>query len=155
VVIEFTVPLPPRPLLRHRYLIRYRGAGRWKVPYIHTHPAEQSEVDKRAFLTLAKPHRPRKPLEGPLQLDLVFIMPRPESWSRAKATAALSGVAWPTGKPDTDNLVKLVQDALNGVFWLDDAQVCVGSQRKVYGASPRTEVRITELAGPKGAATLF
>jgi Holliday junction resolvase RusA-like endonuclease len=27
-------------------------------------------------------------------------------------------------KPDVDNLAKLVMDALNGIFWEDDRQVC-------------------------------
>jgi Holliday junction resolvase RusA-like endonuclease len=125
------------------------------MPFIGTYTDPATAQAEREFLTYAMQHKPREPLQGALQLDLVFVLAVPSSWPAAKRTAALSGALWPTGTPDTDNLLKLVQDALNGVFWNDDAQVCVGSQRKVYGASPRTEVRITELAGPEGAATLF
>lgn len=45
---------------------------------------------------------------------------------------------------DLDNLAKLVLDALNGVAWEDDRQVCLLHARKISGASiwTRTEVEI-------------
>lgn len=45
---------------------------------------------------------------------------------------------------DGDNLMKLVSDALSGVLYRDDKQVCEGEFRRVYGAGDkaRTEVRV-------------
>lgn len=37
-----------------------------------------------------------------------------------------------TQKPDMDNLVKLLKDALNKIVWDDDAQVCSTFARKVW-----------------------
>lgn len=44
-----------------------------------------------------------------------------------------------------DNLAKLVKDALNGVFWRDDAQVVDLTVKKRYSDVPRTEVMIEEV----------
>ncbi|MEJ2886121.1 RusA family crossover junction endodeoxyribonuclease [Actinomycetospora aeridis] len=44
---------------------------------------------------------------------------------------------------DTDNLIKLVADALNGVVWADDSQVTEVSGRTVHGSDqPRTVVEL-------------
>ena len=45
-------------------------------------------------------------------------------------------------RPDTDNLVKLVKDALTGVYWKDDSQVQIGGAFKLYSHTPRTEVEL-------------
>lgn len=38
---------------------------------------------------------------------------------------------WHTGVPDGDNILKAVQDALTGVAWRDDSQVCQATVCKV------------------------
>lgn len=44
----------------------------------------------------------------------------------------IDGLISPTKKPDMDNVVKIVLDALNGFAWHDDAQVVDLSVMKVY-----------------------
>lgn len=154
-MIEFVVALPPRPKLRARHVLRFKGSGKFRQPYIAVITPDQTIIDEQSFLRLATKHAPRKPLSGPLELSLLFVMPIMPSWSARERADAAAGVAFPTGKPDVDNMVKLVKDALNEVFWHDDAQVCVVHARKVYGQSPRTEVRIVEIAGPAEAMRLF
>lgn len=48
-------------------------------------------------------------------------------------------------KPDIDNYVKLVLDALNGIAWEDDNAVASIAASKGYSFEPRTEVCITYL----------
>lgn len=48
-------------------------------------------------------------------------------------------------KPDIDNYVKLVLDALNGIAWKDDNAVASIAASKGYSFEPRTEVCITYL----------
>jgi Holliday junction resolvase RusA-like endonuclease len=43
--------------------------------------------------------------------DVTFWMPMPKSWSKKKRYA-MAG-SWHTGKPDLDNLLKALMDALN------------------------------------------
>ena len=50
-----------------------------------------------------------------------------------------------TGKPDIDNIAKLVMDALNGQAWADDSQVVELAVRKSprrRGGAPATHVRV-------------
>lgn len=50
----------------------------------------------------------------------------------------------PAGRPDLDNVVKLVLDALNGLAFLDDALVCelAASKRWVAARGDQTGYRI-------------
>ncbi len=144
VFVVSGVPVPKgRP--RARVIERYSPEKRRKVPTPQIYTPPETVAAEQAFLQMAKPHRPRKPLTGPLRVDLLFVLPVPASWPARDKAAALSGAKWPTGKPDRDNFEKLVLDALNGVFYVDDSQVCTGEITKIYGLDPRTEVRITPL----------
>ena len=46
----------------------------------------------------------------------------PKSWTKAKKAAAAAYEILP-GKPDIDNIAKIVLDSFNGVVFEDDAQV--------------------------------
>jgi len=48
----------------------------------------------------------------------------------------------PTKKPDMDNIVKVVSDALNAIAFRDDAQIVDCQVRKFYSYQPRIEVTI-------------
>lgn len=66
-------------------------------------------------------HYRQKPRTGPVRLSLFFGMPRPGRlcWKRRPMTRCPH-----VGRPDLDNLVKGVKDALRGVLFVDDSQVC-------------------------------
>lgn len=80
------------------------------------------------------------PLEGPLRLVAVFVLPRPKR---------LKGLAreWAPKKPDVDNLFKPF-DSLNGMLWRDDSQIVATAIRKVYACGdeqPCVEVEVITL----------
>lgn len=77
----------------------------------------------------------RPPLEGPIALTMQAVFPIPASWSKRKKALALTGEIRPTGKPDIDNLIKVI-DGLNGIVFRDDAQVWRVEASKVYGDRP-------------------
>lgn len=92
------------------------------------------------------------PKDTPLYLSCSFYIERPKGHY---GTGRNAGVikdrferAWPTGRPDLSNLVKLVEDALTKLAWADDDQV-VAIERpvKLYAERPRTEIRIKVLGG--------
>ncbi len=70
------------------------------------------------------------PLTDPLEVNMVFYMPIPESWSKTRKAEAAGTSHYK--KPDLDNLAKAVMDGLNGIVWQDDAQIVQMSIRKVY-----------------------
>ena len=56
----------------------------------------------------------------------------PKSWTKAKKAAAQVNEIYP-GKPDIDNIAKIVLDSFNGVVFEDDAQVYDLRVIKTYG----------------------
>lgn len=58
------------------------------------------------------------PISGAVGMDMLFVFPRRKSAPKSEPW----GLPKPT-KPDIDNLVKAVLDALNGVAFSDDGQV--------------------------------
>lgn len=69
----------------------------------------------------------------------------PKSWSKKKRNQALSGIIKPKVKPDCDNVIKCVLDALNGVAYYDDTQVIFVSCEKKYAEEGSVLVHIEEI----------
>lgn len=82
-----------------------------------------------------------KPEEGPVNLYCVFRFSCPTSWSMRRQRAAIAGMDHP-GKPDIDNLVKAVMDALTGYAWGDDKQVVLISAYKCYDVADGMTIRV-------------
>lgn len=82
------------------------------------------------------------PATGPLELELVFHLPIPASWSNRRREEARRGLLRHTSRPDVDNLAKLVCDAANGILWEDDAQLVLVTMSKAYGMTPGTAVTL-------------
>lgn len=79
------------------------------------------------------------PLEGAVELDLFFRLPRRQKHRRRdlKRDAAV--------RPDADKLTRAIKDALSGVLYRDDGQVTTLRVRKRIAlyADPQTGVRIS------------
>lgn len=69
----------------------------------------------------------------------------PKSASKKKRMAMLSEEIRPTKKPDGDNILKAVADALNGVCYKDDKSIVKMSIEKFYSDVPRIEVVVQEV----------
>lgn len=87
----------------------------------------------------------RSPTSAPVRLDVVFFFSIPSSWPAWKQAAAQERYIAHTVKPDKDNLEKAIKDALNGIVWVDDAQVCDGGTQKLYSNEPGVLIDVTEL----------
>nr|DAL98062.1 MAG TPA: Endodeoxyribonuclease RusA [Caudoviricetes sp.] len=85
------------------------------------------------------------PIDRACCLNLKVFRSMPKSFSKKKREEALLGYIRPTTKPDTDNYVKGVLDALNGTVLKDDSVVCEIFAQKFYSERPRIEVFIDDL----------
>ena len=125
----------PQPKQRPRFN-RYSG-----VAYTprETHEYERSVRD--AFRV--KYPRAVKIL-GALTVSIDAYFEPPNGASKIMREKMLSGEVRPAKKPDADNLIKSICDAMNGVAYVDDGQVVSVSCRKLYSNVARVEVVITD-----------
>lgn len=84
-------------------------------------------------------------LIGPIRLTVSIGVSVPKSWTKKKQAAAMQQTIRPTGKPDADNMAKLIADALNGIVWKDDSQIVDLSVIKNYSAKPFTLLQVLAL----------
>ena len=60
----------------------------------------------------------------PLEVAVFAIFAPSQSVSQKVRALMLNGEILPTKRPDGDNIIKVVLDALNGVVFHDDGQIC-------------------------------
>ena len=77
----------------------------------------------------------------PLAMSCCFMLTKPKSGPNSKRADG-EGC---TKKPDLDNLVKLVKDALNGVAYDDDSAIVKLTAEKQWSSHPCTIVNVWRL----------
>ena len=112
---------------------RFRRTGKFVQTY-----TPKKTVDFEALIRKAaeKAMGGMEPLETPVALYCYVRLPVPKSYPKKRLEACLSGFEAPTKKPDIDNSIKVVQDALNGVICKDDAQIVSLHATKKYDMNP-------------------
>lgn len=81
----------------------------------------------------------------PVSMIITAIWPWPKSWSEKKKTSNQG--RYKTSRPDADNVGKLISDSLNGIVFVDDAQVVDLKITKLYGPSAETRVTVEPIEG--------
>lgn len=110
----------------------------------------KANVDWKAYLrVLAIDQLPTdwEPLSDALELHVDFSFAPLRSMSK-KLRARIAGgeIVYKPSRPDLcDNLMKGLCDALTGVVWRDDAQICRVSSVKRYGDKPGIAITVTPL----------
>lgn len=69
----------------------------------------------------------------PVVLEVDFFFNRPQSVPKKRE--------YPVVKPDVDKLLRAICDALEGILYVQDAQVIDAHPRKFYGSPERVEIR--------------
>lgn len=80
---------------------------------------------------------------SPIKLSIVAYVPLLSKFKKQEKIDALNGKIKPSGKPDSDNLIKVIMDALNKLAYDDDKYIYKIEVEKVYSDLPRTEVCIS------------
>ena len=109
--------LPGTPVAKAR--ARSTSNGR------HYTPEKTREYERRiaAKAKQAMSSQGFAPLTEPVDLELMIWQEIPRSWPEWKRQAALRADIAPTTKPDASNVLKSVEDACNGIVWMDDCQI--------------------------------
>ena len=136
----YTVPVA-QPRQRHAVVTTKAGRS-----FLHNYTPRDHPVNayKAALILEAKRMR-AKPADGPVVMMVDFYLPRPKRLMRKKDP---DGPIPHTAKPDIDNLLKSTKDALRGIAWRDDSQVCSTHARKWYAAkNDKPHVKIVLIQG--------
>ena len=85
-----------------------------------------------------------EPLETPVNLYLYIRVPIPKSYSKKKVEDCLNGLDKPIRKPDASNILKSVEDGMNGVVYKDDSQIVNLHVTKVYSSLAGVDICVKE-----------
>ena len=83
-------------------------------------------------------------LETPVSVFLYVRLSVPQSYTKKRREACLSGAEKPCKKPDIDNIAKTYLDAMNGVIFVDDTQVVDLHVKKLYTEKAGVDVMVME-----------
>jgi len=132
--LTFSVPGNPVPQPRARVSTR-GGFARAYTPADHPIHAYRAAIAAAAIEAGATPTD-----SAPITLIVDLVWTRPKSHFRK---SGLKPDAPRLPRPDCSNCLKGIEDALNGIAWVDDTQVGRVVVEKSYGDEPRTVVRIS------------
>ena len=132
--MTITVTVPGDPVAKGRP--RFTRTGQSYTP------AKTKKFENLVRLAYSLQQPDRDPAEGPIELTVRAYFSIPKSWSKKKQAEAATEQMKKISKPDLDNCLKAVQDGLNGVAWLDDAQVTDTHMSKRYSLKPRVDIII-------------
>ena len=130
-VFTFEIPGPIRGKGRPRFV---RATGRTYTP--------ADTMNAEAWVKHCAVQAGAKPTCLPVRLWVTIAVAVPESWPRKKRDQALANAMKPTGKPDLDNIAKLIGDSLNGICWQDDKQIFEMTVQRHYAHVARTVVTV-------------
>lgn len=136
--ITFTVPGPPKGKARARTV----HTGGRTFSYTPEETVLYENLVKTCFYqSRAHPFD----ADEELKANIIAYYPIAKSTSKKKRQQMLAGLIRPTKKPDLDNVIKSILDALNKVAYHDDTQIVSLSVEKFYSDAPRVEVSISNL----------
>lgn len=136
--LHFHVPGVPVAKGRPRTVVRGKFAS-------HYTPKPTVQYENLVKAQAAQAMQGRPPMEGPCALTIIACFPWPKSTTK-KRRAAVDG-AWKDTKPDVDNVLKAVKDAMNGVVYRDDSQIATVTASKVLHDVPGLRVIVQSLEG--------
>lgn len=143
--IRFTVPGTPVGKGRPRFAGVY---GRSKV-YTDKKTKEFENRVKAAYLKKFG----RLKMSGVLHVDVIAYFEPPRSVSKRRRQMMIDGDIAYIKKPDADNILKAVLDALNGAAYDDDRYINGVYCFKQYAETAHTDVVIIRTGGKYGYDT--
>lgn len=119
----YNIPLPPVAKARPRL-------GRHSV-----YTPEKTKVFENTIRMHAKLQGAQK-IVGPLAVSFWFYLQKPKKCKRS----------YPCVRPDLDNYIKAVMDAMNGVLWDDDGQIVeIWSIKRYAQEKPHIRISVNEV----------
>lgn len=141
--IRFEVPGVPISQPRQRHRVIQRSGKAFAMNYT---PAKSPVSDYKARLVLfARQAYAGEPIDGPVMLTVSARFPVPVSRRDLQRRIDRGEIPYHISKPEGDNVVKAVQDALNGILWVDDRMIASVTIIKTYAEVPGTVIEVRRL----------
>ena len=121
---------------------RFRNTGKFVQAYT---PEKTANYETLVKLAYQQEYGGEPLLTGALHMELLAYFPIPKSTSKASRALMMFGKIWHIKKPDSSNVLKAVEDALNGIAYADDSAICSLTVMKKYSDTPRVEIVLSEL----------
>lgn len=124
------------------------GKGRPRFSTIGGHPVAYTPKETKAYeakVRTAYLERGGKYLDTPVRVTVTAVFAVPKRVSKRDAQDMLDGLILPEIKPDADNIIKVVLDALNGTAYRDDKSVVEARVIKIYGAEDTVLIKIERI----------
>lgn len=134
----FTIPGEPVPKARPRVSKNTKRAYTPKKTVAYE--ARVKEAYYNAFFN-EKPF----PAGTMVAAYITAFFPIPKSATKKRRADMIAGRIFKTTRPDADNIEKAIFDALNGLAYEDDGQICYQVCSKRYAEEPRAEVKLYRL----------
>lgn len=136
-ILSVSFFVPGQPVGKGRPRSAKRGS------HIQLYTPEKTASYENLVVTAAHGSmRGAEPIKGACHVDMDIRLMVPMSWSAKRRNQALDGLVFPTKKPDLDNILKAVFDAINGIVWEDDVQAVYVQAVKRYSAVPGVHVNV-------------
>lgn len=139
-IVAFHVPGKPQGKARARTV--YNKHLKHTVSYTPENNLLYENLIKSMYIQAAKGTKFEK--EVPITLRITANFLPAKSISKKKQQQMLSGELLPLKKPDIDNIVKVVADALNGVAYRDDTQIVYVAAKKAYSEEEGLDITVKE-----------
>ena len=139
-MIRFFVPGAPQGKLRARTVRTRRGTSRTYTP--EKTVAYEAGIRQRFLEAAGWPKEPVHKKGTAVKVRIEAYYRPPARTSRRKLVLMQEKMLLPLRKPDIDNVVKAVCDALNGYAYRDDTQVVEVAAAKYYSHEEGLQIEV-------------
>lgn len=117
MILDIFFPVKPMPKLRARVVGTHAYTPKKTL---------DAEIELKILVHTLLP-KGFEMYECPLHVIVQFYLAKPKSVKKTHE--------YPIGRPDLDNYVKLISDAMNGIIWKDDSLIVSLTAEKRYMGS--------------------
>ncbi len=132
------IPGKPKPKGNSKQILRFGKFTKLVAKDAEVHAENNAKA-------IAWQQRPPQPFTGAVVVDVDFVFAIPKSRQRGKDKLVVGDVH--VQKPDRGNLLKMLEDVLEGIAYADDSAIVDGRVRKLWGAVDETRVTVRSVAG--------
>lgn len=136
-MVTFKVDGKPVPKARARHFIHGTRLRTYTPEKTRTYESLIKESAKQAMGS-------SEPLNTPVSLYLYIRVPIPASATKKRLEAIAKGDEKPIKKPDASNILKSIEDGMNGVVYRDDSQIVNIHVTKVYSSQAGVDICVKE-----------